>query len=167
MGTAPSSAIQKYLNLAKIPHIFLMSSASKWNDPKNSPWSIAFPWQPTYASEAVIYLRHLRERKRDARIAILFQNDDAGKEYIRATREFLGPEAENVIAATLPFDVTDPTVDSQMVTLRATRADALMIYSVTPRACSQALRKAFELNWNVTRFLAGGCANPDTVLQPA
>ncbi|GGC89156.1 ABC transporter substrate-binding protein [Chelatococcus reniformis] len=167
MGTAPSSAIAKYLNGAKVPQIFLISSASKWNDPKNQPWSIAFPWQPPYANEAAIYLSYIRKQKPDARIALLYQNDDAGKEYLKGTRDALGADADKVIAAALPFEVADPTVDSQILALAATKADALMIYGVTPRACSQAIRKTAEIGWTAVRFLAGGCANPETVLKPA
>jgi ABC-type branched-subunit amino acid transport system substrate-binding protein len=168
MGTAPNSAIQRYLNENHVPQLFLISSASKWNDPKNFPWSMAFPWQPPYAAEARIYLRYVRVHAPQAKIAILYENDDAGKEYVKATREVLGTYADAMIANALPFEVADPTVDSQIVSLGATKADAFMLYSVTPRACSQAIRKVYELGWQPTlRFITGGCTNIEAILKPA
>jgi ABC-type branched-subunit amino acid transport system substrate-binding protein len=168
MGTAPNSAIQKYLNESQVPQLFLISSASKWNDPKNFPWSIAFPWQPPYAAEANIYLRYVLAQKPNAKFAILYQNDDGGKEYLSATREALGANADTAIAKTLSFEVSDPTVDSQIVSLAATKADAFMLYGLTPRACSQAIRKAYELGWRpALRFITGGCTNIEGILRPA
>ena len=168
MGTAPNSAIQKYLNENHVPQLFLISSASKWNDPKKFPWSIAFPWQPPYAAEANIYLRYALAQKPSAKLAILYENDDAGKEYLKATREALGTDANTAIANALPFEVADPTVDSQIISLAAANADAFMLYSVTPRACSQAIRKAYELSWQPTlRFITGSCTNIDLILKPA
>ncbi|MFC0283793.1 ABC transporter substrate-binding protein [Camelimonas abortus] len=167
MGTAPSSAIQRYLSQNGVPHVFVISSAAKFNDPQNFPLTIAFPWQPPYAAEARIYLEHLRRTRPGARVAVLYQNDDSGKEYVRGLREALGAEADRVIAAALPFEVTEPTVDSQIVTLAATKADALMILGVTPRACSQAIRRAWETGWRPVRFLASSCINPEQILKPA
>ncbi|MCP3446051.1 ABC transporter substrate-binding protein [Bradyrhizobium sp. CCGUVB14] len=166
-ATANISATQKYLTIKKVPTLFVVSSASKWNDPEHFPWTMALPWQPPYGDEAKIYLDYLRSKKPAARIAILYQNDDAGKEYLKATRESLGTAADDVIAGAASFEVLDPTVDSQILTLRATGADALMIYGVTPKACSQALRKLHEINWQPIRFIASSCANPDAVLKPA
>jgi len=168
MGTAPNSAIQKYLNESQVPQLFLISSASKWNDPKNFPWSMAFPWQPPYTAEANIYLRYARAQKPNSKLAILYQNDDGGKEYLKATREALGADADTVIANALSFEVSDPTVDSQIVSLAATKADAFMLYSLTPRACSQGIRKVYELGWHpALRFITGGCVNIEGILRPA
>ena len=167
MGTAPSSAIQRYLSGKGVPLIFLISSAGKWNDPKNFPLTMAFPWQPPYSTEGRIYLDHMRKNNPDARVAVLYQNDDSGKEYMRGLREALGADADRVIAAAMPFEVTDPTVDSQVLALAATKADAFMILGVTPRACSQAIRKAWEIGWRPMRFLASSCINPDQILKPA
>ncbi|MCP9630461.1 ABC transporter substrate-binding protein [Rhodopseudomonas palustris] len=167
MGTAPSSAIAKYLNANKVPQIFLISSASKWNDPQNMPWSIALPWAPNYISEAKINVAYARAKNPNARFAVLYQNDDAGKDYLRGVKEALGPDADKAIALASSFEVADPTVDSQVLTLAATKADAFLIYSVTPRACAQALRKAHEVGWRPQRFLASGCANKATVMDPA
>jgi ABC-type branched-subunit amino acid transport system substrate-binding protein len=168
MGTAPNSAIQKYLNESHVPQLFLISSASKWNDPKNFPWSMAFPWQPPYAEEANIYLRYVLAQKPNAKFAILYENDDAGKEYLRATREVLGADADTAIANAQSFEVADPTVDSQIASLAATKADAFMLYSVTPRACSQSIRKAYELGWHPAfHFITGSCSNIEAILRPA
>ncbi|GHE47996.1 branched-chain amino acid ABC transporter substrate-binding protein [Camelimonas fluminis] len=167
MGTAPSSAIQRYLSGKGVPLIFLISSAGKWNDPKNFPLTMAFPWQPPYSTEGRIYLDYMRKNDPKARVAVLYQNDDSGKEYIRGLREALGADADKVIAAAMPFEVTEPTVDSQVLALAATKAEAFMILGVTPRACSQAIRKAWEIGWRPMRFLASSCINPDQILKPA
>jgi ABC-type branched-subunit amino acid transport system substrate-binding protein len=167
MGTAPSSATAKYLNGAKVPHLFLISSASKWNEPATQPWLMALPWAPNYVEEAGIEIRYARAKNPDARFAVLYQNDDAGKDYLRGVKEALGADADKAIAMATSFEVADPTVDSQILTLANTKADVFLIYSVTPRACAQAVRKAFETGWRPMRFIASGCANKDTVMVPA
>ena len=167
MGTAPSTAVAKYLNVNKVPQIFLISSAAKWADPKALPWSIALPWAPNYPTEAAIDVHYARAKNPNARFAVLYQNDDAGKEYIKGVREALGSDADKALAMASPFEVTEPTVDSQIVTLATTNADVFLIYSVTPRACAQALRKAWELNWRPMRFISSGCANAEAVMKPA
>jgi ABC-type branched-subunit amino acid transport system substrate-binding protein len=167
MGTAPSSATAKYLNGAKVPHLFLISSASKWNDPATQPWLMALPWAPNYVVEAGLEIRYALKKNPDARFAVLYQNDDAGKDYMRGIKEALGPDADKKIAMASSFEVSDPTVDSQVVTLASTKADVFLIYGVTPRACAQAVRKAFETGWRPMRFIASGCANKDTVMAPA
>src|SRR3954454_5722386 len=167
MGTAPSSATAKYLNGAKVPHLFLISSASKWNEPTTQPWLMALPWAPNYVEEAGIEVRYARSKNPNAKFAILYQNDDAGKDYLRGVKEALGADADKAIAMASSFEVADPTVDSQILTLANTKADVFLIYSVTPRACAQAIRKAHEVGWQATRFLASGCANKATVMVPA
>jgi ABC-type branched-subunit amino acid transport system substrate-binding protein len=167
MGTAPSSATAKYLNGAKVPHLFLISSASKWNEPATQPWLMALPWAPNYVEEAGIEVRYARSKNSNAKFAILYQNDDAGKDYLRGVKEALGADADKAIAMASSFEVADPTVDSQILTLANTKADVFMIYSVTPRACAQAVRKAFETGWRPIRFIASGCANKDIVMVPA
>lgn len=166
MGTAPSSAIAKYLNVNKTPQIFLISSASKWNDPKGLPWSIALPWAPNYMNEANFDIAFALAKNPNARFAVLYQNDDSGKDYMRGVNEAFAKTPERLLMAT-PFEVTEPTVDSQVVSLAATKADVFLIYSVTPRACAQAIRKAWEIGWRPTRFLSSGCANVETILKPA
>ncbi len=167
MGTAPSSATAKYLNGAKVPHLFLISSASKWNDPATQPWLMALPWAPNYLEEAGIEVRYARSKNPNAKFAILYQNDDAGKDYLRGVKEALGADADKAIAMASSFEVADPTGDSQVLTLANTKADVFLIYSVTPRACAQAVRKAYETGWRPIRFIASGCANKDTVMVPA
>src|SRR3977135_2295196 len=166
-GTAPSSATAKYLNGAKVPHLFLISSASKWNDPTNQPWLMALPWAPNYVEEAGIEVRYALAKNPNARFAILYQNDDAGKDYLSGVKKALGADADKAIAMATSFEVADPTVDSQIITLANTKADVFLIYSVTPRACAQAIRKAHETGWRPMRFIASGCANKDTAMVPA
>ena len=167
MGTAPSSATAKYLNGAKVPHLFLISSASKWNDPATQPWLMALPWAPNYVVEAGMEIRYALAKNPNARFAVLYQNDDAGKDYLRGVKEALGANADKAIAMATSFEVADPTVDSQVITLANTKADVFLIYSVTPRACAQAVRKAHETGWRPMRFISSGCANKDTVMAPA
>ncbi len=168
MGTAPSSATAKYLNDKGVPHIFLISSASKWNDPKTIPWLMAFPWAPMYPDEAAIEVNFARSKKPDARFAILYQNDDSGKDYLNGVKATLGADADKAIAMATGFEVADPTIDSQILTLASTKADVFLLYSVTPRACAQALRKVHELvDWKPMIFIASGCASKGTVMVPA
>jgi ABC-type branched-subunit amino acid transport system substrate-binding protein len=167
MGTAPSSATAKYLNGAKVPHLFLISSASKWNDPTNQPWLMALPWAPNYVEEAGMEVRFARSKNPNARFAILYQNDDAGKDYLSGVKKALGADADKAIAMATSFEVADPTVDSQIITLANTKADVFLIYSVTPRACAQAIRKAHETGWRPMRFISSGCANKELVMVPA
>ena len=166
MGTAPSSAIAKYLNVQKVPQVFLISSASKWNDPKGMPFSIALPWAPNYMNEANFDVAYALKKNPNATFAVLYQNDDSGKDYVKGINEAFAKMPEKLLKIT-PFEVTDPTVDSQVVSLAATKADVFLIYSVTPRACAQAIRKAYEIGWRPMRFLSSGCANIETILKPA
>ena len=167
MGTAPSSATAKYLNGAKVPHIFLISSASKWNDPVNQPWLMSLPWAPNYVEEAGIEVRFALAKNPNAKFAILYQNDDAGKDYLNGVKKALGADADKRIAMASSFEVADPTVDLQILTLANTKADVFLIYSVTPRACAQAIRKAYETGWRPMRFISSGCANKELVMVPA
>jgi ABC-type branched-subunit amino acid transport system substrate-binding protein len=167
MGTAPSSATAKYLNGAKVPHLFLISSASKWNEPATQPWLMAMPWAPNYAEESVIEMKYAQSKNPNARFAVLYQNDDSGKDFMRGIREYLGANYDKVVAMATSFEVADPSVDSQIITLANTKADVLLVYSVTPRACAQALRKAHEIGWKPMRFVASGCANKESVMVPA
>ena len=167
LGTAPSSAVRQYLNAKKIPHLFVVSTAAKWNDPKAFPWSMPFPWAPNYASEAAAQVRYVLATKPDATFAVLYENDDAGKEYLAGARAALGANADRAIVAVQSFEVTDPTVDSQIVSLASSKADVFLDYSVTPRACSQAIRKGYDIGWLPVRMLTSACTNPDTVLKPA
>lgn len=166
-GTAQNAAIAKYLNSRKVPQLFLVSSSIQWDDPKGKPWSLALPWAPPLYAEAGIDIAYARKRNPAARFAILYQNDDAGKEYLRGVRDALGPDADRLIASAQAFNVTDPTIDSQVATLADTKADVFLIYSLTSRACAQALAKASNLGWKPLRFLASSCANTQEVMEPA
>jgi branched-chain amino acid transport system substrate-binding protein len=164
LGTATNTAIQKYLNAKKVPQLFIASGASKWGNPNEYPWTMG--WQPTYAAEARIYARYLLKNNPAARLAVLYQNDDLGKDYLHGLHEGLGERAKNVIAAEVSYEVSDPTVDSQVVTLQASGADALLIVA-NPKAATQTIRKVAALNWRPQRFLAIIASSIETVLKPA
>lgn len=168
IGTAPNTATQKYLNTSKVPQLFIGSSAEKWNDPARFPWTMALSWQPNYADEAKIHLRYFKSKFPAGKIAILYQNDDTGKEFMKGVKEALGNQESKVVALALPFDLQYPTIDSEIARLAATNADAFMIYSITPRACAQAIRAAYTIGWRPElRFLSGSCPNVEAVLKPA
>jgi branched-chain amino acid transport system substrate-binding protein len=167
LGTPTNSAVQKYLNAKKVPQLFLISAASKWDDPKHYPWSMSFAWGPNYRDEGRIHAKYLLQSHPGAKVAVLYQNDDGGKDLLRGLRDGFGEQAGSIIAAEASFEVTDPTIDSQIVALRSSGADALVIYSLTPKACAQAIRKSFDLGWNAVRMLFSGCVNPEAILKPA
>src|SRR5476651_2461636 len=121
LGTPSNSAIQKYLNAKKVPQLFVATGATKWNDPKDFPWTMG--WQPNYQSESRIYAKYLLKEKPNARIAILFQNDDYGKDYVKGLKDGLGAKAASMIVAEDSYETTQPTIDSNIVKLKATNAD--------------------------------------------
>ena len=166
LGTATNSATQKYLNAKKVPQLFLISAASKWNDPKNYPWSMSLTWGPNYYTEARMHVRYLLTEHSKAKISVLYQNDDGGKDLLRGLKDELAAKGMSATAEA-SFEVTDPTVDSQIVTLQGSGADALFIYAITPKACAQAIRKAWDIGWRPVRFLFSGCLHQDAVLKPA
>jgi len=122
LGTPPNSAIHKYMNQKKMPQLFVATGATKWGDPKNFPWTMG--WQPNYQGEGKIYAQHLLETKPNAKVAILYQNDDYGKDYLKGFLDGLGDKAKTMVVKQLTYEVTDPTIDSQMVELKASGADA-------------------------------------------
>ncbi|GGC60144.1 ABC transporter substrate-binding protein [Chelatococcus reniformis] len=144
LGTAPQSAVQKYLNSKKVPQLLLNTGAPRWNNPKEFPWTTAS--LPLYNTEGRILGRWLLETKPDGKIAILYQNDEFGREYIKAFREVLGDKAATMIVAEAPYDLTDPTIDSQIIKLKQSGADVLYNVS-TGKATSQSLKKVHELGW--------------------
>jgi ABC-type branched-subunit amino acid transport system substrate-binding protein len=163
-GTATNSAVHRYLNAKKVPHLLLLTGASKWNDPKKHPWSMSF--YPDYPSEARVYARHILEHKPNARIGILYQNDDYGRDYLRGFKEGLGARAKSMIVAEASYEVTDPTVDSQIVQLRGAGADVLVSFS-TAKAAIQTLRRIHDTGWKPTHYLAQGAALIGAVFNPA
>lgn len=164
LGTPTNSAIHKYMNAKKVPHLFVATGASKWGDPSNFPWSIG--WQPNYPTEAKIYAAYLLENKPDAKIAILFQNDDYGKDYLNGFKEGLGDKAESMIVAEAPYEVADPTVDSAIISFKAAGADTFFNIT-TPKFAAQAIRKAHEIGWKPLHFLNNVSSSIGSVIKPA
>jgi ABC-type branched-subunit amino acid transport system substrate-binding protein len=164
MGTPTNSAIVKYMNSKSVPHIFLASGASKWGDFKSSPWTMG--WYPTYRSEGNIYGAYVRDNMKDAKIAILSQNDDYGKDFVAGFKAGLGEAADKLIVKELTYEVSEPTIDSQVVTLKASGANVLFSAS-TAKAAAQTIKKAAELDWHPTHFLVQNANSISTVLAPA
>ena len=164
LGTPTNSAIHKYVNQKKIPHLFLATGATKWGDPKNFPWTIG--GQPAYQTEAHIYARYLLKIKPDAKIAVLYQNDDYGKDYLKGLKDGLGDKAAKMIVGEVTYEVTDPSVDSQIVTLKGTGADTLFHFS-TPKFAAQSIRKVYDIGWKPLQFINNVSAQVQSVLIPA
>lgn len=163
LGTPTNSSIQKYLNGKKIPHLLISTGASKWNDPKEFPWTT--PFYPPYAQEAKIYAKYILKELPNAKIGVIYQNDDFGKDYLRGFKEGLGEKA-GLIVKELSYEVTDPTIDSQIVNLKASGADVLMTIT-TPKFGAQAIRKVADLGWKPTHFIVSVASSIGGVLEPA
>ncbi len=164
LGTPPNSAIHKYMNTKKVPHLFVATGATKWGDPKNFPWTMG--WQPNYQSESKVFAGHIMETKPNAKIAILYQNDDYGKDYLKGFEDGLGEKGKSMIVSKISYEVTDPTIDSQMVSLKGTGADTFFNIS-TPKFAAQAIKKAAELGWKPTHYLNSVSASVGAVMTPA
>jgi branched-chain amino acid transport system substrate-binding protein len=162
LGTAPNTAIQKYMNSKKVPQLFVATGATKWNDPKHFPWTMGYI--PSYQHEGRIYAKYLLQNRPDGRIGILYQNDDYGKDYVKGLKDGLAGKLQ--IVAELPYEVTDTTVDSEIVNLKASGAD--VFYNVaTPKFAAQAIRKTAEVGWKPLHLLNSVSANIGAVLKPA
>src|SRR5271154_6908917 len=164
LGTATNTAVQDYLNDNKVPQLFIATGAAKWDDPKHHPWTMAFT--PNYPLEARIYARYILRSLPDAKVAVLYQNDDFGKDYITGLREGLGDKADKTIVATKSYETTDPTVDSQVVALQNSGADVLLTAAV-PKFAAQAIRKVYDIGWRPTHFLTNISISVRSVMQPA
>ncbi len=164
LGTPSNSAIHKYVNAKKVPHLFLATGATKWADPKNYPWTIGF--NLTYQAEGVIYAKYLMKEKPNAKIAILYQNDDYGKDLLKGVKDGLGAKGAKMIVAEASYEVTDPTVDSQIVTLQGSGADTF-IDITTPKFAAQAIRKAYDSGWKPLHIMNNVGASVGSVLAPA
>lgn len=164
LGTPTNSAIHRYMNQKKVPHLFLATGASKWNDPKAYPWTMGF--NPNYQSEGKLYAQHILRTKPNAKIAVLYQNDDYGKDYLKGFVEGLGDKAKSMIVAQATYEVTDPTVDSQIVTLQASGADTFFNIT-TPKFAAQAIRKVADVGWKPVHYLNQVSASVGSVLKPA
>ena len=162
VGTAPNSAVHKYLNEKQVPQLFVSSGASKWADPKNFPYTIGF--NPSYKREGRTYAEHILKKNPKAKIAVLYQNDDLGKDLLAGLKEGLG-DKKNIVAE-VSYESSDPTVDSQLVTLKGSKADTLVLFT-TPKFGAQAIRKAADLKWQPARYITNVSASIGTVLVPA
>jgi branched-chain amino acid transport system substrate-binding protein len=163
MGTPSNSAIQKYMNARKVPQLFVASYTEKWNDPKNFPWTMGLG--TTYQNEGGIYATYILKEKPDAKIAVLYQNDDAGKELLKGLKDQLGSRA-GMIAAESSYEVTEPTIDSHVVQLKASGADVLLSFA-TPKFAAQSIKKVGELGWNPLHFLLSVSSSVGATLKPA
>jgi len=164
LGTPPNSAIQKYMNAKKVPQLFVATGATKWNDPKEFPWTMG--WQPNYQSETIIYAKYILKNKPDAKIAVLYQNDDYGKDYLKGLKDGLGAKAASMIVAEESYETTEPTIDSHIVKLKSTGADVFMNIT-TPKFAAQAIKKNAEIGWKPLHFLNNVSASVGSVIKPA
>jgi branched-chain amino acid transport system substrate-binding protein len=164
LGTPSNTAIHKYMNTKKVPQLFVATGATKWGDPKNFPWTMG--WQPNYQSEGRIYAEYLLKTHPQGKIGILFQNDDYGKDYVKGIKDGLGDKAKTMIVSELPYETTDPTVDSQIINLKASGADVFFNVT-TPKFAAQAIKKAHEIGWNPVHLLNNVSNSVGSVLKPA
>ena len=163
LGTPSNTAIQKYLNAKKIPQLFVATGATKWNEPKDFPWTMG--WQPSYQSEARIYAKYILKEKPDAKIAIMFQNDDFGKDYLKGLKDGLGAKASMIVAEE-SYETAEPTIDNHIVKLKATGAN-VFINITTPKFAAQAIKKIAEIDWKVTHIVSNVSASVGGVIKPA
>ncbi|MEO5883370.1 MAG: ABC transporter substrate-binding protein [Caldimonas sp.] len=163
LGTPSNTAIHKYMQAKKVPQLFVATGATKWNDPTGNPWTMG--WQPNYQTETTIYARHILQTKPNAKIAVLYQNDDYGKDYLKGLKDGLGAKA-NMIVAEVSYEVSEPTVDSQIVQLQGSGAD-VFVNITTPKFAAQAIRKAFDIGWKPVQYLNNVSVGVGSVLTPA
>ena len=163
LGTPSNTAIQKYLNAKKVPQLFLATGATKWNDPKNFPWTMG--WLPSYQSEGRIYAKYLLQEKPDAKIAVLYQNDDFGKDYLKGLQDGLGAK-KSMIVMEDSYELSEPSIDTHIVKLKATGADVLVIFT-TPKFGAQTIKKVGELGWRPMQIIANVSASTANVMKPA
>jgi len=164
LGTPTNTAIQKYLNGKKIPHILISTGAGKWNDPKNYPWTT--PFYPPYEQEARIYAKYVLKEMPGAKIGVIYQNDDFGKDYLKGFKQGLGDKAADLIVKELSYEVSEPTIDSLVVALKGAGVDTLLTIA-TPKFGAQAIRKVADLGWKPTHFMVSVASSIGGVLQPA
>ena len=164
LGTPPNTAIHKYMNQRKVPQLFVATGATLWGDPKNFPWTMG--WQPNYQAEGKIYAAHILETRPNAKIGILMQNDDYGRDYLKGFLDGLGDKAKSMVVRQVTYEVTDPTVDSQMVQLKDSGADTFFNIT-TPKFAAQAIKKAAEIGWKPVHYLNGVSVSVASVIVPA
>jgi len=164
LGTAPNSAIQRYVNAKKVPHLFVASVDLKFSDPKNFPWSMG--WPLPVQIDTPVFAKHILSQNPDARIAVLYQNDDAGRDSLKALKLGLGEKAARMIVAEASYEITDPTVDSQIVALKGSGADTFANFA-SPKFASLAIRKVYDIGWHPLHVMAGASRSVAAVLRPA
>jgi branched-chain amino acid transport system substrate-binding protein len=162
LGTPSNTAIHKYMNARKVPQLFVATGATKWGDPKNFPWTMG--WQPNYQSESRVLAKYLLEKHPKGKIGVLYQNDDYGKDYLKGLKDGLAGKMQ--VVAELPYEPADPTVDSQIISLKASGAD-IFFNVATPKFAAQAIRKAAEIGWKPVHLLNSVSASVGSVLKPA
>ena len=163
LGTPSNTAIQKYMNARKVPQLFVATGATKWNDPKDFPWTMG--WQPSYQSEARIYAKYLMKEAPNARISVLYQNDDFGKDYLKGLKDGLGAKASTIIAEE-SYETSEPTIDNHIVKLRASGAD-VFVSITTPKFAAQAIKKLAEIEWRPLHIVSNVSASVGSVIKPA
>ncbi|HLX16322.1 MAG TPA: ABC transporter substrate-binding protein [Bradyrhizobium sp.] len=164
LGTPPNTAIQKYMNSKKVPQLFVATGATKWNDPKEFPWTMG--WQPSYQSETQIYAKYILKELPNARIAVLYQNDDYGKDYLKGLKDGLGAKAASMIVAEDSYETSEPTIDSHIVKLKASGADVFVNISI-PKFAAQAIKKNAEIEWKPVHFLNSVSSSIGATIKPA
>ncbi len=164
LGTPTNTAVHRYLNQRKMPQLYVATGASKWGDPKNYPWTMGF--QPDYHTEAAIYAKHILATVKDPKIALLWQNDDSGKDYSGGFMAGIGKDNAKLVVRSVTYEPTDPTVDSQVIQLKDSGAN-VFFNICAPKAAAQAIRKAADLGWKPVQYLANVSASVGSVLKPA
>ncbi len=164
LGTAPQTAVRQYLNGKKVPQLFVATGADKFGDPRHFPWTMG--WNPSYRTEAAIYGKYVLHEMPDAKIAVLYQNDDFGKDYLAGLREALGPNYAKLVVKEASYETTDPTIDSQVISLQASGADVL-ITAATPKWAAQTIRKIGDLNWKPLHLVSNVSISVGSVIAPA
>jgi branched-chain amino acid transport system substrate-binding protein len=163
LGTPTNSAIHRYVNEKKVPHLFISSGADKWGDYQHFPWSMGF--QPSFRTEAQIYAKYILKEKPNAKIAILYQNDDLGKDYVAGVKDVLGDKFDKMVV-TASYEATDPTIDSQITSLQAAGANVLLVAAISKFA-AQAIRKVHDLDWKPLFFMSNASTSIGAVIKPA
>jgi branched-chain amino acid transport system substrate-binding protein len=164
LGTPTQTAVRAYMNSHKVPQLFVATGADKWGDPEHFPWTMG--WQPSYRTEAAIYGKYILREKPNAKVAVLYQNDDFGKDYVAGLKDAFGTQYGTMVVKEVSYETTDPTIDSQAVTLQASGADVL-VTAATPKWAAQTIRKIADLNWKPLHFMTNVSISVGSVIRPA
>ena len=164
LGTPTNSAIWHYMNQKKVPQLFVSTGATKWNDPQHFPWTIG--WQPNYQIEGHVYASYVMEQRPGGKIGVLYQNDDFGKDYLKGLKDGLGDKAKSMVVVEAAYETTDPTIDSQIIGMKAAGVDVFVNTGI-PKFAAQAIRKAAEIQWKPLHILSSVGASVGATLKPA